>query len=34
VADLVPPSKVLAFENKMGEKRKPTSPSAIKVKNQ
>ena len=34
MADLVPPSKVLAFENKMGEKRKPTSPSAIKVKNQ
>jgi hypothetical protein len=34
VADVVPPSTVLAFENKMGEKHKSTSPSAIQVKNQ
>jgi hypothetical protein len=34
VADVVPPSTVLAFENKMGEKHKSTSPSLIQVKNQ
>ena len=32
-ANVVPPSTTLAFVTKMSEKRKSTSPSAIKVKN-
>jgi len=33
VADVVPPTTALAFVTKVSEKHKPTSPSAIQVKN-